>query len=163
MRINRPDGISQENRSHPFFILLRKFADEQHELAISISKNLVRYIIITNLVVFFGLLTMIADWSYLFITLGLLIITNYGSYCKYTRFQSLLSENVFEEVSQMIYTNEYQLSNLNMEKLVNTMGDCRHTTGQMEEFNLELRNSICRIAALVVLEYLSVLPLILIP
>ena len=163
MRINRPDGISQENRSHPFFILLRKFADEQHELAISISKNLVRYIIITNLVMLFGLLLMIADWRYVFITLGLLIIVNYGSYCRYTRFQSLLSENVFEEVSQMIYSNEYQLSNLNMEKLVNTMVTCRHTTGQMEEFNMELRNSICRIAALMVLEYLSALPFILIP
>ena len=42
MKINRPEGISQANRSNPYFIILRRVSDIQIQLAEKCAKNLCR-------------------------------------------------------------------------------------------------------------------------
>lgn len=134
MRINRPDGISQENRSHPFFILLRKFADIQRDEAektakVFLSSSLMCMIvsILTNAILFLNPLLMV-------ITIPLVIINAFTIYHRYQNLQDLLASNSFKEVDQMIYSNDFQTTNLNMEKMINEMTRCTEITGKMVAF-----------------------------
>lgn len=134
MRINRPDGISQENRSHPFFILLRKFADTQRDEAEKTAKafltsSLICMIasILTNLILFFNPILMV-------ITIPMVVINGFTIYHRYRNLQDLLASNSFKEVDQMIYSNDFQTTNLNMEKMINEMTRCTEITGKMISF-----------------------------
>lgn len=137
MRINRPDGISQENRSHPFFILLRRFSDEQREMAMRCSKDFVLYSIFTGLVFLPLLFTLFFDWVYVIAPLSLL--TGYGFIIRdrYQHLKNLLASTNYDEVEHMIYSNDYQMTNLNMEKMINMMTQCTRITGGLQSFLYE--------------------------
>lgn len=139
MKINRPDGISQENRSHPFFILLRKFADTQKDEANVITKNFILYGILgLGMALFTVIMTLLeldVGFYPLVVALGYLSLTIITIYRRYRSLQMILKSNSFEEVDHMIYSNDYQLCNLNMEKLVNMIAYCAQITGRMETFN----------------------------
>lgn len=77
----------------------------------------------------------------LIIVLPLVSIFAYMTYSNYRQLQLLLHNNVFDEVDHMIHSNEYQLSNLNMEKMVNTMNRCAEATGKLIQYRLDVRNT----------------------
>lgn len=134
MRINRPDGISQENRSHPFFIMLRKFADSQKDEAIYTSRDFV-YTAIVQIV--FPIITMsmaFLDPLFIIVGVGLLLVSLGMIRHRYKTLQTLLSTTIFQDVDYMIHSNDFQLSNLNMEKIINDITRCAETTGRLKAF-----------------------------
>ena len=143
MRINRPDGISQENRSHPFFILLRKFADEQYEVASYATHFYIRYLIGMGVVIAIGIVSSLTAFIEVFPLVVVGVLALYLPDIKrYRDFKRLLSETCFNEVERMIFSNDYQLSHLNMEEIINTMVKCTRVTGSIERIVEELRGSI---------------------
>lgn len=143
MRISRPDGISQENRSHPFFIMLRKFADEQYEVASYATNLYIRYLASALVVC---AVAVIASATAFINVIPLVIFMALALYLpdikRYRDFKELLHSTCFNDVERMIFSNDYQLSHLNMEETINTMVKCTRVTGSIERIIEELRNSI---------------------
>lgn len=132
MRINRPDGIAQENRSHPFFILLRKFADEQQREAIDLTKSFIITSVMLGVMALAACITLVDGISSIIFILPCMTITIYLIYRRYRTIQLLLHDNAFDEVDHMIHSNDYQLSNINMEKMINMMNQCTEVTGRIK-------------------------------
>lgn len=142
MRTNRPSGISQENRSHPFFIILRKFADEQKKLAHDVMKDIIKSGAIT---MFPGLVM----WSvspldsiswFVSILYTLLMGVNY--ILTYRDFQRTIAKTTYSEVNNMIFSDEYQYQSLNNEQLINMMNDCTRVNGEIIAYKARTRTNI---------------------
>jgi hypothetical protein len=140
MRTSRPDGISQENRSHPFFILLRRFADAQREEALKTTKsfiaNAVVECVVTCAVLF---ITALFCRSHVCTALGVLLALIFSLGIRYMHCQEILSNVIFTEVEHMIYSNDYQYQSLNNELLINKMVQCKEAIGEIREFRLQDR------------------------
>lgn len=143
MRISRPDGISQENRSHPFFILLRKFADEQAEVTTTASRMYIRYLIVMLIALIAAGIASVTIFIQVFPMVVLAAISIYlPDIYRYKEFKRLLNDTCFAEVERMIFSNDYQLSHLNMESTINTMVKCTRVTGAINQIMNEVRSSI---------------------
>lgn len=144
MRINRPDGISQENRSHPFFIMLRRFSDEEMEKAEILTRFFVSYLVLVIASVIMAIITIATGMT------GDCVILVFVPYVglramdfmRYRQLRSLISATCFKDVERMIFSNDYQLSNLNMEEIINTMTRCARVIGAMDQLHDELRRAV---------------------
>ena len=142
MRTNRPSGISQENRSHPFFILLRRFSEEQSKLAHDIMKRLITAggVSIAPGLIMWSISPLDAiSWfiSILYVTLmGLNFIFTFRD------LQRTLAKTVYSEVESMIYSDEYQYQSLNNEQLINMMNDCTRVNGELSAYKARIRTMI---------------------
>lgn len=135
MRTSRPDGISQENRTHPFFILLRNAARQQDELSVKLVK---RFVIQASVSIGATLiLWLINPLSVIGSAIAIEYLIFQIIYWLYRlrSLKKLLAMSCVNEVNAMIYSNDYQYQSLNNEQLINTLNDARQLIGEFEEFH----------------------------
>ena len=139
VRFSRPDGISQLNRSNIFFLILRRLADEQRSLMQGATKELIRRSIIgaiLPLLVFVHVTKIDYVWIiFIAMELGSALLV----FMKYYQLQRLVSESIISTVEEMIYSNDYQLANLNNEELVNMTNRCSWINGRLTEYTFQGR------------------------
>lgn len=141
MRVDRPDGISQSNRSHPFFIILRKFSDEQKETANVLTRDLLKGLALLISSFIISLIISILFYPKNLLLQGILLfIQGYVAYQWYRKTKNLLSQNEFETVEHMIFSNDYQLTNLNMESIINMISHCNRITGEMYQLQYTIKD-----------------------
>lgn len=128
MKINRPEGISQANRSNPYFILLRKASDEQIELANSAAqqyvKNTLSLLIVTIISIILPIILVVVKGDTVYISASFAIfLINLLNIYRSRELSKVLNEALkqctFKDVDSMIFTNEYQVAAINQEYIFN--------------------------------------------
>ena len=139
VRTMRPEGISQENRTNPFFVILRKLAEEQMTLSSKITTELISRSIILCICPFFLAIHAYQYISVILLSLALSALFALYAYLQITRMKTILEESVVETVSQMIFSNDYQFASLNNEELVNMAVRTNWINGHLSELIAQVR------------------------
>lgn len=138
-----PNGISQQNRTHPFFIILRRFADEQKDLSEKAARRFISILVLEGLMTIFvpatvhcvsiGLSLLMLRRCGLAIVGSLLVLFPY-SLRRYQRLKALLGQMTYGDVDHMIYSNDYQAASLNYEDIINRVTACTAVNGELKSF-----------------------------
>lgn len=139
MRMSRPNGISQENRSHPFFIILRKIAENQRFTSERLTKKLITH---TG----WHIAVCLLFWLINPLAISNILIVG-GTGClqlayfewELAMLKKIVKACCYTEVEQMIYSNDYQYQSLSNEQLVNMMNDANRVMGRFDSFEESLR------------------------
>lgn len=138
-RSSRPDGISQLNRSNIFFLILRRLADEQRSLMKGVTRDLIKLICVTLLIPSIYIIH-VPFMPYFFVIPLILVVINFAiGFLQYNQLRRLLAESILQKVESMIYSNDYQSSNLNNEELVNMTNRCSWINGRLTEFSCQTK------------------------
>lgn len=140
-RSSRPDGMSQYNRSNPFFLVLRRLTDEQRKLANKISQDFIsqRVILISVTLLYLVLFAFRPIHETIILTLLWAVVNTGISWMQYQHLQRILIETDLEKVEQMIFSNDYRDASLNNEDLVNTTNHCNWINGRLAEYAFQNR------------------------
>lgn len=144
MRTSRPDGISQENRTHPFFILLRNAARRQDELSVKLVKRFVIQACVSiGAALILWLINPLSAIGCVIAIEYLIFQIIYWLY-RLRSLKKLLAMSCVNEVNAMIYSNDYQYQSLNNEQLINTLNDARQLIGEFEEFYRSYKSDVIK-------------------
>lgn len=140
-RSSRPDGMSQYNRSNPFFLVLRRLTDEQRKLANKISQDFIsqRIVLLSITLLYLVLFAFRPIHETIILTLLWVLIDTGVSWMQYQHLQRILIETDLEKVEQMIFSNDYRDASLNNEDLVNTTNHCNWINGRLSEYAFQNR------------------------
>lgn len=143
-RSSRPDGMSQYNRSNPFFLVLRRLTDEQRKLANKISQDFIsqRVILISITLLYLVLFAFRPIHETIILALLWVVINTGISWMQYQHLQRILIETDLEKVEQMIFSNNYRDASLNNEDLVNTTNHCNWINGRLTEYAFQNRMTV---------------------
>lgn len=141
MKINRPEGISQANRSNPYFIVLRKVTDIQIQLAEDCAQTFVENLAITTIVGIVGIIlpaiiltiftsTLLSMMTSIVNVASAYIIFKILQDIKESMYDALLRCS-YKEVDQMIFTNEYQSAAINQEMIFNMFQEACEVNGDL--------------------------------
>lgn len=148
MKTNLPDGISQQNRTHPYFIMLRNQNDEQQRLSRTVVHRFLTDLIRTSFltIVGAGLILLIGALCNIVVPVMNCIVmaiagptvlaVHYGG--RYRRLQRILSQQTNVRVEQMLYSNEFQSAILNHEEVLNLMMQCNRVSGMLDSFSSDI-------------------------
>lgn len=149
MKTNLPDGISQQNRTHPYFILLRNQNDEQQQLIRSVVHRFLTDAIRTAFISIIGgmllqLLVvavfrhMVSLRNYLAILVTISVVLSFHYIGSYRRLRGILSCQTNGRIEQMLYSNEFQSAILNHEEVLNLMMQCNRVSGMLIAFDEDI-------------------------
>lgn len=141
MKINRPEGISQANRSNPYFIILRRVSDIQIQLAEKCAKTFVENLAISSILcvsmVLISAIILVLTTSTT-LTMMITIVNAIGSCLLFKCLEDIksemygaLSKCTYKDVDQMIFTNEYQTASINQEMIFNMFQDASEVNGDL--------------------------------
>ena len=169
MKTNLPDGISQQNRTHPYFIMLRNQNDRQQELIRRTVHSFLTNLLATCGVVLIGALVIlllsgslttktIEPYRFLLATVAVGIVMVYNFVIRYRTMTSIIAQNINGRVNQMLYSNEFQSAILNHEEVLNLMMSCNDINGQLNQFRRSYAvNSVTVVMAALMILTFSVL------
>lgn len=142
MRTDRPQGISQTNRTHPFFILLRLCAEEQQDLCEKAIRDMLFYGSIRTALTLFILFTAFKHGPIVLIFFGFFCALNIYLFLKqWHELKKLIYQNQYQKVDHMIYSNDYQMAALNNEELINMLTQMNRINGHIERIRKEFINT----------------------
>ena len=148
MKTNLPDGISQQNRTHPYFIMLRNQNDEQQRLSRTVVHRFLTDLLRTSFltVVGAGLIILIGALCHhvipvtnclaMAVAVPAVLAIHYVG--RYRRLKRILSRQTNVRVEQMLYSNEFQSAILNHEEVLNLMMQCNRVSGMLENFSSDI-------------------------
>lgn len=148
MKTNLPDGISQQNRTHPYFIMLRNQNDEQQRLSRAVVHRFLTDLLRTSFltIVGAGLILLIgalcrnvipvANYFAMAVAVPTVLAVHYGG--RYRRLKRILSQQTNVRVEQMLYSNEFQSAILNHEEVLNLMMQCNRVSGMLDNFSSDI-------------------------
>ena len=149
MKTNLPDGISQQNRTHPYFIMLRNQNDEQQRLSRTVVHRFLTDLLRTSFltVVGAGLIILIGavlchrvipvmNCLVMAVAIPAVLAVHYGG--RYRRLKRILSQQTNVRVEQMLYSNEFQSAILNHEEVLNLMMQCNRVSGMLDNFSSDI-------------------------
>lgn len=134
MRTSIPHGMSEPNRIHPFFIILRRYAEAEEVESRKMLKwfgGFFTMLVVTAIM----LLVVINDGKGFLAGLPWLIIIA-GLYLylfiKATQEVRLILDNCsFPKVNQMLHSDDYATADLNYEKIYNMTCACADNVGEI--------------------------------
>lgn len=134
MRTSLPHGMNQNNRTHPFFIILRKFSTKEEKLFRDNINLLLWSIIIMEPMIFCASMLNGDSWGYL-----LMIVAGvYLAAIAINLLRWLPKNLIFPKVNRMISSDDYSGAILNYENVINMIGVCNYNTGMLESIRTEL-------------------------
>lgn len=128
MRTNIPHGISQENRVHPLFIILRKHSEEEERIFRKLIRTAVWCTILNLLIVALSSLFYAKRChTVVIIAVAMAITTILFLFEEWKTILNCLNREwlTFPKVNQMIHSDDYSTAILNYEKVVNMIGETR--------------------------------------
>lgn len=140
-RTNRPDGISQSNRTHPFFIILRRYAGDEEKQLVKLTKAFIIYAV-------FGIVFPIVLWGPIILVferrlwpciIAMLLINVCSIIYVYRKWRRMGLGCIFPKVENMIFSNDYRDAQLNVEEVMEMTIQCNGSVKQMELFEAMLR------------------------
>jgi hypothetical protein len=137
MRTSRPDGISQENRSHSFFIILRNVAEDQKKVSANSMKLLVKDCILETIIpiVLFWVINPLSWFTYVMMFFYLMYMV-FHFMQRYGELKDIVAVCCFNEVDHIIYSNDYQYQELSVMELTNMMNDAFRVIGRLDDFDV---------------------------
>lgn len=130
MRTSIPHGMSQENRVHPLFIILRKHSEEEERLFRKLVRVTIWTTIINLLAVALSALWSVSRCPMMVIVASGTAITTVLFMCEqYRTILHFVNREwlVFPKVNRMLFSDDYSSSILNYENVVNMIGEVRST------------------------------------
>lgn len=130
MVTNIPHGISQSNRAHPLFIIVRRHAETEENQFRKATTILVQSVIFHILASFIPAVIHGELWmaSAMFVAFlfDLLAI----------RFVCFVypKNMVFPKINRMIFSDDYSQSAINYENVTNLIGECKESIGELRGF-----------------------------
>lgn len=128
MRTNIPHGMSQNNRAHPFFILLRKFADTEEKAFRRLAEYQYRCLLFYSIASFLFLLTALCNHYTPFLSIPVFGL----GYWFRLRTIEFLPNLTFPKVNAMLMGDDYSGATLNYETVINLIGNANWNIGKME-------------------------------
>lgn len=160
MRTNRPEGIFQGNRTEPFFILLRHYADEQKEEAMKLTKEFLIFTVLQGVIGIIPIIISIFHLKTLPFAVAIAMIVAAVSIVNYFHLKTQLADLMMKEVDRLLQTDEYRYAAVNNEELFNKAAYTLKKTGGLIELRRYHWMCFVGIAIMVVLTILMQMQLI---
>lgn len=138
MRTSLPHGMNQQNRIHPYFLILRKYAEREeietnHLIGHTLGRESVSFAVLPFF--FTVLLTSNVPAWVQFGTVALSIFTWAIVAYKNIKMVSLILNNaVFPKVNRMLASDDYQAADLNYENVFNLICNCADNLGECRAY-----------------------------
>lgn len=135
MRTSIPHGMSQENRVHPLFIILRKHAEEEERLFRRLVRVTIWTTIINVLAVALSALAFTKSCpTVVLFACATAITTVLFLYEQYRTILNFINRDwlIFPKVNRMLFSDDYSSSILNYENVVNMIGEVRSTMSTLQ-------------------------------
>lgn len=136
MKTNIPHGINQTNRAHPFFIVLRKYAEEEeqeyHEVLVSLGRLIIVSIADIAIMIAAIVFNQIENFYVAIVASTFMSLFTAVNFKYYMR--DILSNLVFPKVNKMIFSDDYSGAILNYENIFNMVALVNDNIGEMRSF-----------------------------
>lgn len=130
MITNIPRGMSQDNRAHPFFIILRRYTEEEEFETKRMTKTMLLHLLCPLI----GILPLfLAPWGRFFAS-AMMIAWLVKSIQQYWQFRAILANTSFPKVNHMLFGNDYSMSPLNYEEVINMIGAVNMNLGRIRVY-----------------------------